>query len=483
MLFPMGKYHYRALTIATLLAAAALAGLQLSAGHNWGDDFAIYLLQAESLVRGTLAHFNEQTRITVTYSSTPMGNGPWGFPFLLAPVVAAFGRNLMLLKVPGVLCFLGFLAVFHAYARRYLSPFFAWLGLALFAFNPTLLGFLDQLLSDVPFLFVSTAALALASRERSGALPLTLGFTAAMLLRSSGALLPLSYAVASVSRDPRNPATWKRAILPGALAALAYLAITFPLPSAEGTYLAISGGLDLAGFAARLVSYLFLFGYFFGFSGLPSLGFSAASSPGSWAVTLLAMYGLGKGRDTHRVALGYLFFSLLLLAAFPFWGGIRYLFPLLPILMVGLLSGLELCLRRIASPRLPKIFAPAAVATVLYFFAQSTADLAQKRAAPEDPGGPYGAASQDLYAFLRSRVPPGDIVAFFKPRALRLQTGLNAINAGDCEHLAHARWLVIHRRETDPQQISPETAQRCRRRFDQILRNETYIVFALGDLP
>ncbi|MDR3559328.1 MAG: hypothetical protein P4L58_02935, partial [Candidatus Pacebacteria bacterium] len=84
---------------------------------------------------------------------------PWGFPLLLAPIYAALGLNLIALKLPGLFCFLGFLVCLYLLARKSLPKIESVFVAAIFAFHPFLLGYLDQILSDIPYLFVSTLSL------------------------------------------------------------------------------------------------------------------------------------------------------------------------------------------------------------------------------------------------------------------------------------------------------------------------------------
>ena len=66
----------------------------LKDGHNWGDDFAQYIINAKNIV--THKPYSEGIILenTVTY--------PPGFPLLIAPFVKWFGVNLKILKAPNI---------------------------------------------------------------------------------------------------------------------------------------------------------------------------------------------------------------------------------------------------------------------------------------------------------------------------------------------------------------------------------------------
>ena len=75
-------------------ALAALMYATHRSGHWWGDDWALYIRQAEGLLTGTPTACLQENEFTVTMSrgsefSPPLY--PWGFPLMLVPFIAAFG--------------------------------------------------------------------------------------------------------------------------------------------------------------------------------------------------------------------------------------------------------------------------------------------------------------------------------------------------------------------------------------------------------
>src|SRR5512142_2462339 len=152
---------------AILLVSIIIGACTLTRGHQWGDDFAWYILQAKSIVTGTTDEFMQVSAYTNRQSTQHLGPlaYPWGYPLILAPVYAVKGINPLALKLPALLFFAGFLVCLYFLARRGLTQTESLLLVSLFAFNPLLLQFLDQILSDIPFLFFSTLALCLITKE------------------------------------------------------------------------------------------------------------------------------------------------------------------------------------------------------------------------------------------------------------------------------------------------------------------------------
>ena len=60
----------------------------LRRGHEWGDDFAWYIMQARSVASGSVEEFVQQSNFTNTRSTTYVGPlaYPWGYPLILVPV-------------------------------------------------------------------------------------------------------------------------------------------------------------------------------------------------------------------------------------------------------------------------------------------------------------------------------------------------------------------------------------------------------------
>ncbi|HSL28665.1 MAG TPA: hypothetical protein VK900_05645, partial [Anaerolineales bacterium] len=72
--------------IVVILVALSLGTGMLTRGHQWGDDFAWYILQAKSILEGTTEEFMEKSAFTNGESTTHLGPlaYPWGYPLILA---------------------------------------------------------------------------------------------------------------------------------------------------------------------------------------------------------------------------------------------------------------------------------------------------------------------------------------------------------------------------------------------------------------
>ena len=130
-----------------IFISLVIGAATLRRGHEWGDDFAWYILQARSILEGTTDEFMQQSIFTNWQSTTHVGPlaYPWGYPLILAPVYAVKGISPLALKLPSLFFFAGFLVCLYFLYRDRLTQTESLILVAVFAFNPLLLQFLDQI--------------------------------------------------------------------------------------------------------------------------------------------------------------------------------------------------------------------------------------------------------------------------------------------------------------------------------------------------
>ena len=148
---------------AVILLSALMGAALLNTGQDWGDDFASYVMQAQSIVHGSPSQFMQANAFTIKQSSINLGPVayPWGTSVLLAPVVAIFGVNMIALKSVNLVCYVLFLIILAAGLRSKLSPLALIALVAILGLDPAILALFNSVLSDIPFLLASTAAILL----------------------------------------------------------------------------------------------------------------------------------------------------------------------------------------------------------------------------------------------------------------------------------------------------------------------------------
>jgi len=159
-----GRRGAALLFAAFLLGIAVFYGFTLRPGHDWGDDFAMYVHHAKNIAQGLPYG---QTGYIWNPRFPMMGppTYPPVFPLMLAPVYAVFGLDLMPMKWVGIASFLGALLLTALLFRRFLSPLYLAVLLALLGLNPYFWRLKDAVLSDLPFFFFTYLALYLLQRQ------------------------------------------------------------------------------------------------------------------------------------------------------------------------------------------------------------------------------------------------------------------------------------------------------------------------------
>src|SRR5512134_3136946 len=90
--------------IVIILSSLLIGSATLTRGHEWGDDFASYIMQAQSILNGSPAGFIEHNSFTIFESSFQLGPVayPWGYPLILTPALLLKGVHALTLKLPGL---------------------------------------------------------------------------------------------------------------------------------------------------------------------------------------------------------------------------------------------------------------------------------------------------------------------------------------------------------------------------------------------
>jgi 4-amino-4-deoxy-L-arabinose transferase-like glycosyltransferase len=411
----------------TLIAGTVLLGIlhlaTLRPGHDWGDDFSLYVAHARNLAHGlpyadTGYIYNPHLPVLSPRTYPPV------FPLLLVPVYQVFGMNLLAMKVFVVLVFMAFLAVLAVLLRRRLSAPYVLGCLWLVGLNPFVWQHKDRLLSEVPFLLFAYLALlfmehALAAQEKCRrVLPWGVLAGVATYLafgtRVVGVVLVPALLACEMHRRRRPGFVSACVLVPFAALVLVQKAIV-PGDASYFDQLRFDVGL-FARVALGLVKAMAMFfdnGYL-------------ASARLVLFLSLLALAGAGfvsRLRQQPTPSEFFAAFSVLLLV---FWPDAeeecRYLVPVLPLFLFYACAGLRRTAARLPRPGLRRRAAIGVALAVLVSYAGSYTRL---------EFGPFRQGvstpqAKALFEFIRTRTHPDDVFLFQKPRALALFTGRRA---------------------------------------------------------
>ena len=488
----MNKKTYLILTLIVLVSGAISFSL-LTRGQTWLDDFAGYLMQAKSILNGTMADFVLRNSFTVTQSAYPPGPAayPWGFPVLLAVVYAFLGNNVLAFQLVNTLCYALFLVVLFALARTRLGDLESLAVVSVLAFNPALLTAHNQIISDIPFLFFSTLAIFLIdSFFRQKTSPRWLSFAigaaifAACFMRTNGVLLlvPLFAAQAIQLWPQRHEKTTlmaglKSAIVPYLVFGLLFAIQALIFPNGQDSYLSHFSMFSLPRLWENLVFYLLL----------PSTTFDQL--PGGLVFYPLLMVFVIISLFTRRTRdLPIHLYSLVTVALFVVWPerqGLRFIYPILPFLFLFALDGMNLLIGRVRTnwqgfSRL--LLGCFWIVLVVLSLAVSSFAARANLAANRAINGPFDPISAEMFTFIREQTPAQSVIIFFKPRAMRLFTDRNAFMTDRCQDLSKADYLALSQKVGDNGQIAPEAIGRCSNtgvKLAQVFTNKRFIVYKI----
>ena len=474
------------LLLIIILTAIVLGSSILTRGHIWGDDFASYVMQTQNILSGTTDEFVEHNSFTIFESSSQIGPVayPWGYPLILTPAYAWKGNHPLALKLPGLLFYAGFLVCLYLLLKLRLSQSESLLITALFAVNPLLLGFLDYIASDIPFLFFSTLTLWLMLREGNKGPKefVAIGCTAAFafFIRTTGALLLASFfawQIIALWRTGKD-SSWKTSVINLALTGVTFLAFwlvfTLLFPSGGEAYLAQYSGFRLENVASMSGAYFQVFILFFGQHPVWKFIY----------VGLVIFFLIGAWNHRQEDLLLILFFVvwMIVLLTWPSWQGPRFIFPLLPIFIYFTFQGMKFVLRKLpeSSMNIGRwiVYGFWSLMAVI-FLVNSSANALINLQADRVINGPYDPLSKEVYQYIKDQTPEDSVVVFFKPRAMRLMTDRDAFLSTDCAGILKGDYLVLSRKVEANLQIPPEEIGACNLPLNQVLKNNRFIVYQI----
>ena len=485
----MSKRKVAVLLSLILLASTLLGSSVLTRGHFWGDDFAAYIMQAKSILAGNMKEFVAANTFTVTQSSHQIGPAayPWGFPLMLAPVYSLIGLSPLALKLPGLLTYLAFLLVFFFLTIRRFTLTESLLAVSLFAFNPELLRFLDNIISDIPFMFFSTLAILLADvyaneiqdKRRLMLAALTgIAIFAAFFIRTQGLILLGSMILFQSicffgQREQRSQIFRDLLLIIIAFGVLWGISVLI-FPGGQTSYLALYNGFSMDVMKNNIVSYSLLFSEFF--KPLPG------QSIFFWIFAALFFIGLVSRVKTDLLFVFYAIIYIVVLWTWPEWQGYRFLFPILPFFIYFSIQGIKVTLERLGNNQkaILQFGAYSYLLIIVIFFAYFAGSNAYYNLRNDRKiNGPFDPFSIETYDFIKNNTPPDSVIIFFKPRVMRLMTDRSALALTECGRMPEGDYLALSKKVGENLQIPPERIDECHLALDKVYENRRFIVYQL----
>jgi len=476
------QYSVLAILIST---SAILSYSQLNNGHGWGGDFSSYIMQAESLLSGTIDNFIKHNTFTITQSDidfAPIAY-PWGYPLLITPVIHFLGINFLGIKILGILFYVLFLVALFFLFEKHLPILDNLVLLAIFSLNPLLLSFPNYILADIPFLFFSTLSILLVDRfsNRTGLSSqhllerFTIGAVLffAFFIRTSGLILLLSFFVYEFFKKPRK-ITFFRVVPYLSFILLFAISLLF-LPNGEKSHLLFYKDISRITIGQNIKYYAVLGSSFF------------SHTPNALAiyylVSLFFFVGIVKKYREKFLFIIYFIFTLTLYVFWPFQQGIRFLFPILPIFIYFAIEGTKAVFSYFPLPKTGwgRVIHSGFWLLIIYSFATTSIPSAKVFFdRKQNSKGPYDETSSEMFQYITQNISPDSIIAFYKPRVMRFRTGRDALIIKKCEHIERADYIVRNTEEGDGEQLKDKEVKRCDIPLNEIYNDGRFIIYEIS---
>lgn len=428
------------LGVLIIIAITAIFSLSnISNTHDWGDDFALYILHARQMAEGkpyaeTGYIYNE---LYPTYSPQ---NYSVGFPLLLAPFVDLFGLNFIAYKIYILFFFLLFLWVLYVYFAPKVGKLEMWIILSLIAICPFFYLLRQSGLSDIPgAVFFIFALILFEKAQKSNSIRHWIGFGiivyCAFLIRPTAIILIPAALYFTVFHA--------RSLLKGVLYSIAtFFVLTVAMKwvyPVDGSYIQMMQSFYGAKDAHALYLHL---SYMLEISILDFRGLFAVGNTKT-VVNLLIYIGGGLlflFNWTKQTLKGPGFLEVLMLGYFimvilwPGHQGIRYFTPVLPLYFYYIISAIQIQRFPKYSAWLKTSFLVLAIITSIVFY--TTFD------SMSDKYGVTGENSAALFKEINDEVPQEAVIMALKPRAICLMTGRKGIVFPDEDHGSQFRSCI-----------------------------------------
>ncbi len=478
---------YKRVTASLLLLLLLSFGLNffsLTRGHLWWDDFAGYLMQAKSILTWSMDDFLIHNTFTVQNSSITPGPAayPWGFPLLLAPFYALFGMNPLALKLINLIFFAGFqLGVFFL-ARTRLRTIDALILTGVFSFAPVMVAANDLIQSDIPFLTISTFSLILVESHPLNKkwLDFAIGFSIfyAFFLRTNGVLLIVPLLITLLLRYwPDWVLFLKKSAIPFFSFMGLYILQMLFFPGGQSSYLSHFSLFSLPHLWENFLYYLWLPAWFF--NGIPG-GFVFYP-----IILILLIFSLRKHWRRDAGLYIYTILTFLIFIVWPERQGLRFIYPVLPILFILSFDGMfEASNQLDLKWRMPILYVYRVCFCVILLAGLGLSSYAsiQNMSAGRAINGPFDSYSQEMYAFIRKNTLPDKVMIFMRPRALRLFTDRDAFLTENCADLIKGDYVILHQKMEDNGQIPPGQILSCKPTLQmrEVYRNKRFLVYQIN---
>lgn len=389
--------------------------------HDWGDDFAQYIVQARDLSHDGVIMPDRAVLNWPAHGPAPKGIG---FSILLMPLRAMFGVQVGPYLVLNVLVVMISAVFLFTHLRAAHAPVVALIGALLFAYDRHVLQACTEIMPDLPLTLCVVLLMVLIHRpgQRRWWWMVVIAVFA-VLLKSAGWLLWLVLCTELVrscwKRDaqrPSMPVVFCGVLLPLAVGVVVPMLLSRSMASSGFWYAEL---FDVGELLHRMITNALIYArqvvHYFE-QELP-MWMNRLLVPLVLA-TALAGFIRRMAQRFGGIELLVVLWVLMLLVYPDTNSAARFMLPLLPVALVCLVEGSAWVAERM---KLPRVAVPVLLGAFLLAHALSVRWFAQHYGTAAM--GPYAPAAQEAFDAVRRIVPADARVASTRPWAVHLFTG------------------------------------------------------------
>jgi len=423
--------------VVILLAAIPLYSINVHPGHNWGDDFAQYILQGSNIATGK-PHYNTNYIFNSLNPQYAPPQYPIGFPLLLAPIIKIWGplSFLKMLQFIG-LCLSALGCILFFYYRKYMGTLSAMCLALLCIYGSGILELKNSVLSDIPCWVFIALYLALRNSDNITTRKLMLlivAMTMAILIRSQSLVLVAAECMYLLAHTIQQTASTRRLNIKAIITSVSIKTVCgalilqliidkliFATPGGTvGFYqhmLSRNQGIPLSDQIGGNLSYLMdlmlrYFNYYPG-SEMNKLVMRVVV-PGIFGLSIAGFFI--TVRKKMRVDDWYFILIIVLIAFVGERQGVRFIISIIPIYLFYAF----VALRTAIGPMKKWATVAAPILVALIFVNLSSDNIKWLKEVPTD-NIPH-TEDQKTFDYIRSHVGADEVIIFAKPRALALFT-------------------------------------------------------------
>ncbi|WP_165501788.1 glycosyltransferase family 39 protein [Pedobacter frigiditerrae] len=470
-----------------LIFILSLCIIFIKPGHNWGDDFALYINQAKAITDGTIAIVKQNNQFSIdnstihTFSPTL---APWGWPIILSPFYYLFGLNIFVFKLLKCLFLVLFLYQFYRLINRRLDKTSSSLIVLYLGTSFRYIDNVNVVLTETPFLFFVTLSLNSIHNYKYEkynlikSIFLGLAIYFSFCIRSEGAMLGValffwqvreSFQYKSLKKPSMDYLKWL--VMPYIIFISFYLLISSLLPSGFLSHFNDSHLVSVNHTLKAITFYI---------DKIRDMIYPGMNNFTYILITILFLIGLVTNfmKEIHTAI-----YLLLITITFLFWPFLeyRYLLMFFPFLIYFLALGVSYF--DVFKSKLQPIHLVFVILILLNFY-KIYSILDENKLTKQI--GPENASSTEMFHFIKTNTKEKDVIIFFRPRAMTLYTGRQSamIYRNWNDLLKIGDYLVLRRNLATYFQFPANkiNALGFKDNLQYVYQNEEFIVFKIKKL-